>query len=88
LISQLAGMAEHVCTKHLLRLNRRQTVVPAQDANPHVELAALETNPFPLAVLFKQMAHGQLESGSGEGQARTESLLEFAMRLFPTALPA
>ena len=34
-----------------------------------MELAALETNPFPLTVLFKRMARSQLDSGSGKGQS-------------------
>lgn len=42
-----------------------------------LELAALEINPFPLTVLFKEMARGQLDSGSGEGQSTNRKLSLF-----------
>src|SRR3989442_15092722 len=39
-------MAERVCTKHLLRLNRRKTEVRA-GTNPINGKAAIETHPYP-----------------------------------------
>jgi hypothetical protein len=48
------GFAERVCTKHLLRLNRRGHTEAALRVANSIKLAALETHPFPLTVLFKR----------------------------------
>ena len=68
-------VCRRVCTKHLLRLDRRRPR-STQDAHPF-GLAALETYPFPLTVLLKKVAQGQLDSGSGEGQSTNRKLQSF-----------
>ena len=52
---------------------------PAADRSPRrlptrFEPTALETDPFPRTVLFQKVAHGQLDSGSGEGQSTNRKL--------------
>jgi hypothetical protein len=61
------GFAERVCTKHVLRLDRRKSVSPTQVANS-IRVGGTRNKSVTLLPSYsRKRLDGQLGSGSGEG---------------------